>query len=169
MFNYSYITLNAQTNPQGIAQLGLMIPGTFGKLIAANRIDLTAIFGASNSGKTEGRWLDLVVAWPDNLVPGDRLSKAQLTDPNGVVPLAARPRFSDYPLIYNFFERRGADTARIQKGLQFPPNQPLSFKPRSAPIFLPAGMRLEIEFTAALPLAGRIVRANISYGHMGVD
>lgn len=169
MFNLAPLSLTDATNAQGIANLNVIVPGTLGKLISSRQTNPNKVFGGPNKGKTEGRWLDRIVMWSDTFVPGDNVSRIRLVDSDRVLSVDLIAKFPNHPLIYDYLERKGPETLKILHAIYLHPTLPLDYKPASAPLFLPADLSLEIQFTAGVAAAGRVVRCVVYWGHLGVD
>lgn len=168
-FRFSSLALTDTTNAQGVRTFSVPVPGTFGKLITSGEVKPNKVFGGTNKGKTEGRWLERIWVWSDGHVAGDRVTQIRLVDSKPAMPIGLAAKFPTYPVIYDFLERKGQETATLIHGLFIPPTGPMIYKPNDTPLFLPADLRLEIKVEAGVAVVGRRFRVNVYWGHLGVD
>jgi hypothetical protein len=162
---FKHVAINVPTNASGIASFSGKVPGVFGKFLTKPVTDPRSALAPVSELDTEGRLLDSIQVWGDTFVAGDRVSKLEIVDTDGVIPQNLRARFSGYPLIKDAFESAVPEGARIVHGLYLNGQSPSKFRFKAESfLFIPAELRILIEITAGVVTAGRIFRVNIAWG-----
>ena len=163
--NLAPVAITAATNLQGVTTLQIFVPGVFGRLLATGVIDTSKVFGGANKFKTEGRFLKKLEIFSDNWVGGDRVTQIRLLDPNGLVPIQLRG--PGHPIVFDLLEHVAPENPNVFRALWSPQTRPIEYI-LEEPMFLPAGLRLALQFQGGgIVAAGRIVRANVYWGNFG--
>lgn len=145
--------ITATTDVNGLAQIQFKVPGTF---TSANGLI---------TPPPDGRYLKKLEIWTESGANGDKLSNISIKDIDSVIPAQLQSLFPNYPVIQYLYD---TDVDASNGGIKIPPSQIISIDPFDPALhgiqFIPAGLYICADFTAAGLSIGKVININLFWG-----